>query len=261
MSIFNLSLDKKKQPASYFSVLSYGGVCVVVTLTAMVARKSQVRVPGLWLVTWVAYSVASAALAGLSALLNVDTISASLDTMAFGSVVHVVCMAFFIYKRHHGGGQPQWHPSPQAPVAGGPVHTIMSADLTCCEKCWVYTIGWFIKQVELIIWFVANFGLDLAPFFFPLPFYNFYQAQLMTRHYRFFHERYRIRLHAGHADSYFLWLLEKILNFVTLSLYKKIMARRFPSGSTQSCSGSASPPQALTITFESSTITALSANG
>ena len=92
----------------------------------------------------------------------------------------------------------------------------------------MYTIGWFIKKVELIIWFVANFGLDLAPFFFPLPFYNFYQAQLMTRHYRFFHGRYRIRLHAGHADSYFLWLLEKILNFVTLSLYKNIMGETFP---------------------------------
>jgi hypothetical protein len=40
--------------------------------------------------------------------------------------------------------------------------------------------------VELVLWVASNFGFDLSPFFFPMPFYNFWHAQLMTSHYSIF---------------------------------------------------------------------------
>jgi len=200
-----------------------------VTAAATVAKIKHVRVPGLWLITWVSYSVAAVAAAGVAVFLNANTISEFLNGMAFNALVHVFCGAIYIYHRHQRGGQPQIVYQPQiSPVAGSVnVHTIQSASLTCGEKIYVYIIGWCIKKVEFVIWLLSNVGIDLSAFFFPSPFYSFEQAKLITRHYRFFRV-HGVQLHADAADAYFLWLSEKMLNLITLTLYKRIMGDTYP---------------------------------
>ena len=203
-------------------------VCFVVTAIAILSSvNNQARAPRSWLITWVSYSVASVALAGVSAWLKPSIPSELLDAMAYNAMVHVVCMAVFIWKRHRAGGQPQIDHPAQAPLVDGPVHTIVSAELTCCEKCWVYTVGWCINKLELIMWVLSAFGIDLSAFFFPSPFYHFWHAKRITRHYRIFRV-HGLQLHADHADAYFLFLQEKMLNFVTLTLYKKCVGETYP---------------------------------
>ena len=225
--IFGLNFDKKRGPPSLIGLIAYGIVCGLVTAAAIGATANHVRVPGLWLITWVSYSVAAVAAAGVAVLLNANTISEFLNGMAFNAVVHVFCGAIYIYQRHQRGGQPQIIYQPPTTIAAGSVHTIQSASLTCSEKISVYTVGWCIKKVEFVIWLLSNVGIDLSAFFFPSPFYNFWQAKLMVRHFRFF-QVHGVQLHADSADAYFLWLSEKMLNLITFTLYKRIRGDTYP---------------------------------
>jgi len=122
--------------------------------------------------------------------------------------------------------QQQRREMPQAHLHSSATSVVLSAQLTCSEWLFMATIGRIIQLIELPIWVLANAGLDLSPFFFPLPFFHFYHARLMTNHYCILGAR--VCLNAEYADAYFLYLQERMLNFVTVGLYKKCCGETYP---------------------------------
>jgi hypothetical protein len=180
-----------------------------------------------WLFTWVVYSVVAFALIGLAELINTCYISEFFQSAGFNSLFHVFVMGVLILRRIPDTNQDeQTRQVPQASLDASAQTVVLSAKLTCFEELFLATIGRIIQLVDLFIWIVSMIGLDLSPFFFPLPFFKFYHARLVTSHYRI--QGARIYLNAEFSDAYFLYLQERMLNFLTLTAYTRCKGETYP---------------------------------
>jgi hypothetical protein len=145
------------------------------------------------------------------------------------ALAHVLVMAFFILQRVRGTNRnEQARPLelPHARLDASAQTAVLSSKLTCWEELFLATVGRVIQLVDLAIWSVSLVGIDLAPFFFPLPFFHFYHAKLVTSHYCI--QGARVHLSAGYRDAYFLYLQERMLNFLTLTAYSRCTGETYP---------------------------------
>ena len=210
--------------------LASGSICGVVACLALAARCFKpAMVPCSWLVTWVVYSIV--AFAVICLWIADDSwdglLSALVVTACYNSLFHVFVMGVLILRRIQGTNQDeQTRQVPQASLDASAQTVVLSAKLTCFEELFLATIGRIIQLVDLFIWIVSMIGIDLSPFFFPLPFFKFYHARLVTSHYRI--RGARIYLNAGFSDAYFLYLQERMLNFLTLTAYTRCKGETYP---------------------------------
>ncbi len=138
----------------------------------------------------------------------------------YNSLFHVFVMAVLILGRIRGNNKnEQTRQVPQASLHASAQTVVFSAQLTCCEELFFVTIGRIIQLVDLFIWILSMIGIDLSPFFFLMPFFKFYHAQIFTSHYRI--QGARIYLNSGFSDTYFLYLQERMLNFLTFTVYTR----------------------------------------
>jgi hypothetical protein len=201
-------------------------VCGVVLVVSFLAQDLQ-TVHRSWLFSWVVYSVVAFALIGLAELINTCYISEFFQSAGFNSLFHVFVMGVLILRRIPDTNQDeQTRQVPQASLDASAQTVVLSAKLTCFEELFLATIGRIIQLVDLFIWIVSMIGIDLSPFFFPLPFFKFYHARLVTSHYRI--QGARIYLNAEFSDAYFLYLQERMLNFLTLTAYTRCKGETYP---------------------------------
>jgi len=148
-------------------------------------------------------------------------------TAYYNSLFHVFVMAVLILGRIQGNdNNEQTRLVPPASLDASAQTVVLSAKLTCFEELFLATIGRIIQLVDLFIWIVSKIGIDLSPFFFPLPFFKFYHARLVTSHYLI--RGARIYLNAGFSDAYFLYLQERMLNFLTFTAYTRCKGETYP---------------------------------
>ena len=91
---------------------------------------------------------------------------------------------------------------------------VFAIKFTFCQSIFIAIVGRIITLIGFLIKIAKLCGLDLSTFFFPLPFFNFWKATLQVQNYRI--NGAKVRLNAGQADAYFLFLKEGLLNFYTL---------------------------------------------
>ena len=219
----------KQTPSLSWLPTASGGICGVVACLALAVRfhARSATVPASWLVTWVVYSAVACALSVLASSLNTPRISEFFQGAGINALAHVLVMAVFIFQRERGTNRnEQARPLPPTRLDASAQTAVLSAELTCWEGLFLATVGRVIQLVDLAIWIVSLVGIDLAPFFFPLPFFQFYHARLLTSHYRI--QGARVHLSAGYSDAYFLYLQEKMLNFLTLTAYRRCMGETYP---------------------------------
>jgi hypothetical protein len=144
----------------------------------------------------------------------------------FSNLFHVFVMGVLILRRIRVNQDEQTRQVPQASLDASAQTVVLSAKLTCLEALFLATIGRIIQLVDLFIWIVSMIGIDLSPFFFPLPFFNFYHARLVTSHFRI--QGARVYLNAGFSDAYFLYLKERMLNFLTFTVYTRCKGETYP---------------------------------
>jgi hypothetical protein len=167
------------------------------------------------------YSIVAFAMICLPIAVEDRLLTALVVTAFYNSLFHVFVMGVLILRRIQGTNQDEnrGRQVPQASLDASSQTVVLSAKLTCLEELFLATIGRIIQLVDLFIWIVSMIGIDLSPFFFPLPFFKFYHARLVTSHYRI--RGARIYLNAGFSDAYFLYLQERMLNFLTLTAYTR----------------------------------------
>jgi eukaryotic-like serine/threonine-protein kinase len=229
--VSNEQMDSDNDDSRYASVvlpIVFGIICGVVSCLALAAgysKSATVRYP--WLVTWVVYSIVSFVLIGLAELINTSYFSGILQIAGFNNLFHVFVMAVLILGRIQGNNNnEQTRQVPQASLHASAQTVVFSAQLTCCEEIFFATIGRIIQLVDLFIWILSMIGIDLSPFFFPMPFFKFYHARLFTSHYRI--QGARIYLNAGFSDAYFLYLQERMLNSLTFTVYTRCKGETYP---------------------------------
>ena len=196
--------------------LASGSISGVVACLALAVRCSKfAMVPSSWLVTWVVYSIVAFTLMLLPMLLMEEEwhhryfstfetsrwtyfsdflkagggvswytssgnklLTGLLVTAGYNSLFHVFVMAVLILRRITvliTGTNNDWQ-APQASLDASAQTVVLSAKLTCLEELFLATIGRIIQLVDLFIWIVSMIGIDLSPFFFPLPVCKFYHA-------------------------------------------------------------------------------------
>ena len=187
-------------------------------------------VPCSWLVTWVVYSIVAFAVSCLlfvKKLIADELITAMVFTACYNSLFHVFVMGVLILRRIQGNdNNAQTRQVPPTSLHASAQTVVFSAQLTCCEELFFATIGRIIQLVDRCIWILSMIGIDLSPFFFPMPFFKFYHARLFTSHYRI--QGARIYLNAGFSDAYFLYLQERMLNFLTFTVYTRCKGETYP---------------------------------
>jgi len=175
------------------------------------------------------YSIVAFAVSCLlfTELIANELITAMVVTACYNSLFHVIVMGVLILRRIQGNdNNEQTRQVPPTSLHASAQTVVFSAQLTCCEELFFATIGRIIQLVDLFIWILSMIGIDLSPFFFPMPFFKFYHARLFTSHYRI--QGARIYLNAGFSDAYFLYLQERMLNFLTFTVYTRCKGETYP---------------------------------
>ena len=226
------SWPSEKAFAHFFLVIVASGIiCGVVSCLALAARCSNLAmVPCSWLVTWVVYSIVAFAVICLLFVTEVianELITAMVVSACYNSLFHVFVMGVLILRRIQGNdNNEQTRQVPPTSLNASAQTVVFSAQLTCCEELFFATIGRIIQLVDRCISILSMIGIDLSPFFFPMPFFKFYHARLFTSHYRI--QGARIYLNAGFSDAYFLYLQERMLNFLTFTVYTRCKGETYP---------------------------------
>ena len=152
---------------------------------------------------------------------------------AISPFVHVLVLPFFMWKkRQHALGLqvassaiPNSRASPVMLQQRGE-SVVFAIRYNCCQTIFIGTVGRLIQLVEFLINLLKLVRIDCSSFFFPLPFYQFWKAQLQVENYRI--SGARICLNALQADAYFLFLKEALLNLYTLGFYRSCPCRFGP---------------------------------
>ena len=109
--------------------------------------------------------------------------------------------------------------------------TIFSRKLTCGMKCKVFLLKFTLGLVNFvlrIIKYSTGGVIDLSAFWFPAPFYNFWEAKMQIDLIQI--NGAKICTNATQADAYMKFCTEAVLNFWTLGFYGKCCKGRTSYG-------------------------------
>ena len=140
---------------------------------------------------------------------------------AIGPFIHVILMPVFMKKKkdHMAAELERATSVTQLQLEPGGKTVVFNIKYTLKQKIFVWTVGLLIWLGGKIVSVVKYVGLDLSSLWFPLPFFEFWQAQLQIQNYRILGAK--LRLNASMADAYFLFLSEGLYNFYTMGFYSR----------------------------------------
>ena len=145
--------------------------------------------------------------------------------MIAGPFIHCIMMPFFILqkKRYLANERKASLTKTNSTFEPGGKTVVFSIRFTLIQKIFMLCVGMEIAFINGLIKIISIIGLDLSCFWFPQPFYEFWQSQLQVKNYQILGAK--LRLNATQADAYFRFIEEALLNFYTFGLYSKIWAK------------------------------------
>lgn len=148
--------------------------------------------------------------------------------IALGPFLHCVLMPFFWYRTHRRSEKTAAEEPPKTPELDPDAKTVIfSMKLKLLDKLTVVFVGLIFGLIAKVLWLLKTltFGaLNLEGFWFPAPFYQFWEAKLLIKNLQI--DGCKIRTKATQDDAYMRFCTEAMLNFWTLGFYKRCCSKK-----------------------------------
>ena len=148
--------------------------------------------------------------------------------IALGPFLHCVLMPFFWYRTHRRTKNKLPEEAYNTPRIDPNAKTIIfSAKMALCDKIVVLIVSIIFGIIAKVLWLlktVTGGTLNLEGFWFPAPFFQFWQSKLFLRGLQI--DGCKIRTKATQDDAYMRFCTHAMLNFWTCGFYSKCCAKK-----------------------------------